>query len=171
MTLKSSGSSSSKLKVPATKNAKLSGSESRTTELSHDEAKDILLRWAEFIGWIGGQDGKSAYQLAVEYGYEGTEEEWLESLKGSDGVIGVNGKDGLSAYEIAVKNGYAGTEAEWIESLKGSGGSDLASLFMHINDHNDEDLVFEYGLGTVPDGSGGSSSGGSTYVSADWIDF
>lgn len=32
-----------------------------------------------------GQDGKSAYEIAVENGFEGTEEEWLTSLKGSDG--------------------------------------------------------------------------------------
>lgn len=29
--------------------------------------------------------GKSAYEIAVEYGFRGTEEEWLESLKGKDG--------------------------------------------------------------------------------------
>lgn len=33
-----------------------------------------------------GADGKSAYEIAVEHGYVGTEEEWLESLKGKDGV-------------------------------------------------------------------------------------
>lgn len=27
-----------------------------------------------------GEDGKSAYEIAVENGFEGTEEEWLESL-------------------------------------------------------------------------------------------
>ena len=32
-----------------------------------------------------GADGKSAYEIAVEHGYVGTEEEWLESLKGKDG--------------------------------------------------------------------------------------
>lgn len=32
-----------------------------------------------------GLDGKSAYEIAVEHGYVGTEEEWLESLKGKDG--------------------------------------------------------------------------------------
>ena len=30
-------------------------------------------------------DGKSAYELAVYYGYTGTEQEWLESLHGKDG--------------------------------------------------------------------------------------
>ena len=28
----------------------------------------------------GGKDGKSAYEIVVEYGYEGTEEEWANSL-------------------------------------------------------------------------------------------
>ena len=35
-----------------------------------------------------GADGKSAYQSAVEKGFEGTEEEWLESLKGDKGEDG-----------------------------------------------------------------------------------
>ena len=33
-----------------------------------------------------GLDGKSAYEIAVEHGYVGTEEEWLESLHGKDGI-------------------------------------------------------------------------------------
>ena len=33
-----------------------------------------------------GLDGKSAYEIACVHGYVGTEEEWLESLKGKDGV-------------------------------------------------------------------------------------
>ncbi|AEH03587.1 tail sheath [Pseudomonas phage PhiPA3] len=45
--------------------------------------------------------GKSAYELAVEGGYTGTQEEWLASLQGE------------SAYQIAVKYGYTGSEAEW----------------------------------------------------------
>ena len=32
-----------------------------------------------------GVNGKSAYQIAVDNGYIGTELEWLESLKGKDG--------------------------------------------------------------------------------------
>lgn len=31
------------------------------------------------------QSGESAYQIAVKHGFEGTEEEWLESLKGEPG--------------------------------------------------------------------------------------
>jgi lysophospholipase L1-like esterase len=35
-----------------------------------------------------GADGKSAYDIARENGFDGTEAEWLESLKGKDGVSG-----------------------------------------------------------------------------------
>lgn len=80
-----------------------------------------------------GADGKSAFEIAVENGFIGTEAEWLESLKGKDGKDGVDekngqdGKDGIdgkSAYEIAIANGYFGTESEWLESLKGKNGID-----------------------------------------------
>ena len=35
-----------------------------------------------------GIDGKSAYQIAIDNGYIGTELEWLDSLKGKDGNSG-----------------------------------------------------------------------------------
>ena len=41
-----------------------------------------------------GADGKSAFEIAVENGFIGTEAEWLESLKGKDGKDGVDGKNG-----------------------------------------------------------------------------
>ena len=34
---------------------------------------------------VAGQRGKSAYEVAVDNGFTGTEQEWLESLKGKDG--------------------------------------------------------------------------------------
>ena len=36
-----------------------------------------------------GNDGKSAYEIAIQNGYTGTEKEWLESLKGTDGTTTV----------------------------------------------------------------------------------
>jgi hypothetical protein len=36
-----------------------------------------------------GNNGQSAYELAVDNGYTGTEKEWLASLKGTDGTITV----------------------------------------------------------------------------------
>ena len=39
-------------------------------------------------------EGKSAYEVAVKNGFEGTEEEWLASLQGPPGPPGPAGKDG-----------------------------------------------------------------------------
>lgn len=41
-----------------------------------------------------GADGKSAYQVAVDNGYIGTETEWLASLKGDIGEQGLQGERG-----------------------------------------------------------------------------
>lgn len=41
-----------------------------------------------------GGVGPSAYEIAVNNGFKGTEEEWLESLKGTPGKDGAPGKDG-----------------------------------------------------------------------------
>lgn len=75
---------------------------------------------------VSGVDGKTAYDLAVEKGYKGTLEEWLESLKGANGQ---DGADGKSAYELAVEKGYKGTLEEWLLSLNGTNGSNGKSAY------------------------------------------
>ena len=78
-----------------------------------------------------GSDGKSAYQIAVEQGYQGSESDWLSSLKGdkgdkgntgAKGNPGQDGADGKSAYAIAVEHGYEDSEEKWLLSLKGEKG-------------------------------------------------
>ena len=78
-----------------------------------------------------GTDGKSAYQIAVEQGYQGSESDWLSSLKGDKGEKGntgakgnpgQDGADGKSAYAIAVEHGYEDSEKKWLLSLKGEKG-------------------------------------------------
>lgn len=44
-----------------------------------------------------GSPGESAYEIAVASGFEGSEDEWLASLKGQKGDSGAPGKDGSSA--------------------------------------------------------------------------
>lgn len=64
---------------------------------------------------------KNAYQIAVENGFEGTESEWLESLKGADGKDGINGKDGIDGINGADgKNGVDGKnyQVDIIESTE-----------------------------------------------------
>ena len=67
--------------------------------------------------WLESLKGESAYDLAVKNGFTGTEAEWLASLKGKDGLDADD-----NAYDIAVKNGFTGTQKEWLESLKGAEG-------------------------------------------------
>ena len=45
-------------------------------------------------GSSSATNGKSAYEIAVDNGFEGSEAEWLESLKGERGTDGINGIDG-----------------------------------------------------------------------------
>ena len=77
-----------------------------------------------------GEDGKSAYELAVEAGFEGDSAAWLASLKGTDGLNGLNGDDGKSAYEIAKeKDPTIGTEEQWLASLNGENGASGKSAY------------------------------------------
>lgn len=46
------------------------------------------------VGPIQGPQGKSAYELAVENGFQGTMKQWIESLKGSRGPQGPPGPPG-----------------------------------------------------------------------------
>lgn len=54
-----------------------------------------------------GESGKSAYEIAVEHGFEGTEQEWLESLKGPQGPEGPQGAQGENGNKG--ENGTNGT--------------------------------------------------------------
>jgi len=51
-----------------------------------------------------GLDGKSAYEIAVENGFEGTEQEWLESLVGPEGPAGPMGSAELATIQVALSN-------------------------------------------------------------------
>ena len=52
----------------------------------------LLKKLSEMQTGANGKDGRSAYEIATENGFVGTVAEWLESLKGKDGI---DGKDGL----------------------------------------------------------------------------
>ena len=63
-----------------------------------------------------GIDGKSAYEIAVEHGFVGTEEQWLASLQGVDGRDGHDGADG--------RDGRDGTDGK--DGRDGKDGADGA---------------------------------------------
>lgn len=70
-----------------------------------------------------GEAGDSAYQVWIDEGNTGTEQEFLDSLKGTDGEPGDPGADGDSAYQLWIDEGNTGTEQEFLDSLKGADGS------------------------------------------------
>ena len=46
----------------------------------------LLKKLSEMQTGANGKDGRSAYEIAIENGFVGTAAEWLESLKGRDGI-------------------------------------------------------------------------------------
>lgn len=57
-----------------------------------------------------GPTGKSAYQLAVEEGYSGSQKSWVEYLRAK------------SNFELAQDSGFVGTLHQWLNHLKGPEG-------------------------------------------------
>jgi hypothetical protein len=83
------------------------------------------------IGEVGatGSTGKSAYQLWIEAGNTGNENDFLVSLIGADGsqglagAAGSPGAAGLSAYQVWLTIGNEGTEQDFFDSLAGVAGT------------------------------------------------
>lgn len=115
-----------------------------TFEELRQYSKQLFDQERENLYGADGQPGESAYDTAVENGFTGTRQEWLDSLQGADGKSaydlavenGFTGteqefKDQLTtppkgAYELAVDNGFVGTEQEWLDSLKGRSAYEAA---------------------------------------------
>jgi len=59
-------------------------------------------------GALQGKDGKSAYEIAVQNGFSGSESEWINSLAGRPGdtpYIGANGNWFIGAVDTEIKAG------------------------------------------------------------------
>ena len=107
-------------------------------EVDPEAVRQIVETYLEENPPAQGDDGKSAYEIAVANGFRGTEAEWLVSLEGprgekgdtgatgpkgdtgdtgATGPAGPSGSNGKSAYQYAVDGGYTGTEAEFAAKL------------------------------------------------------
>ena len=64
---------------------------------------DLYQQLLQKISEKGG-NGKSAFEIAVEYGFIGTETEWLESLHGKDGRDGIDGSPGKDGITLDMSN-------------------------------------------------------------------
>jgi hypothetical protein len=107
-----------------------------------------------------GPEGKSAYELAKQNGFTGSEAEWLVSL------IGESGK---SAYDLARERGFTGTQDEWLRSLIGSpGGAGAAGAGITVANeaagancaNGGYRLTSSTGVAYVCNGANGTGGGG-----------
>ena len=119
---------------------------------------------------------KTAYDIAVDNGFTGTEGEWVKSikgepgepgkdgksfsfedlsaeqlslLKGKQGEPGKDGKDGKSSYELAVEEGFQGELDEYLDSLHGEKGEPLK--FSDLTEEQIQSLKGQDGTMTFED--------------------
>ena len=74
------------------------------------------------LGGGSGTAGKSAYEIAVDNGFVGTETEWLESLKGVDGTDGTTFTPSVSATGYLSWSNDDGKENPATVNIKGAKG-------------------------------------------------
>ena len=67
-------------------------------------------------GMACSQERVTAYEIAVQNGFQGTEAEWLLSLHGADGKDGAD-LDAEALYQTALANGYEGSFLDFCETL------------------------------------------------------
>lgn len=64
---------------------------SMTGDQAYALSKKYVQETLEGAGALKGKDGESAYQIAVDNGFVGSEADWIESLKGESGLDGTDG--------------------------------------------------------------------------------
>ena len=115
-------------------------------DIEFDDGKNLQekLNNGELGGGGGsGTAGKSAYEIAVDNGFVGTETEWLESLKGSDGDNGTT-----PHIDETTKNWFIGDTDTGIlaQGTNGKNGKDGNSVTLITKDSN-ENIIFTFSNG------------------------
>ena len=96
--------------------------------------------------------GKSAYEIAVDNGFVGTEEEWLKSLEGRDGIDGEKGEKGdTGATGEKGDRGQKGDSGkDGVDGEDGKDGKD-APYIKNSYVNSDLHLIVEMSDGTIFD--------------------
>lgn len=107
----------------------------------NNEVNELTGKWRVLEGSGGGTAGKSAYEIAVDNGFVGTETEWLESLKGSDGDKGDNGT--TPHIDGTTKHWFIGDTDTGIlaQGTNGKDGKDGKSISTITKDDNNNIIV------------------------------
>ena len=132
----------------------------------------IILTAVLLFSMVACAAGESAYEIAVRNGFEGTETEWLASLKGADGrdgIDGVDGKDGISPTVSVSKSGKtttititdaAGTKTATVmdgeDGSTGEGGGYTPVKGVDYFTEEDKEEFVDLVLAALPTWTGGS---------------
>ncbi len=124
-----------------------------------------------------GEQGKSAYEVALDNGFSGSEASWLLSLQGSDGQDGSPGAPGVGlqgprgpAALLATVTSYNSTNKTATVDIAGSAFLDLPNYSGFVLAANDPVVLVELISGTLvvvgvggdaSDGGGGGGGGGT----------
>lgn len=119
---------------------------------------------ANVLEGLKGKDGLNNYQLAVKHGYQGTEEQFAKDiipksnyerakeLKGFQGteeeyLDSLKGESGKSAYELAKEaEGFTGTLTDYLASLKGKDGKDAYQSYLETTTDNPKLTEAQYAV-------------------------
>lgn len=86
---------------------------------------------------LGGADGDSAYQVAVNNGFVGTETEWLASLEGAQGPQGeqgIKGTDGADGTSVVIKGTLNSTSELPNDGTQTNGDGYIIGQDLHVWD-------------------------------------
>jgi hypothetical protein len=120
------------------------------------------------LGVVYGKDGKSAYEIAVKNGFEGTEEEWLASLQGKDGEDGKDGKDGTVSFDElteAQRESLRGEQGE--QGPQGERGAPGVVKYIVVTELPEEDT--ESAIYLVPSATGTADNMYDEYIYTDGV--
>ena len=84
----------------------------------------------EYLKSLHGAPGKDLYQAAVERGYKGSFDDFLEKQKGAPGA------PGKSNYELAQEDGFQGSLTEYLQRQKGKDGKDAYQSYLATTTDN-----------------------------------
>lgn len=92
--------------------------------------------------------GDSAYDIAVKYGYTGSEAEWLETLRGAAGANGADGKDGYNGISVSTVI----VDAEGFLIVKLTDGREVRAGYVGMEepDASDKEPVLNFTELTIP---------------------
>ena len=96
------------------------------TPTEQDRSFSVEMSNVQTIHGKDGENGASAYEIAINNGFTGSEAEWLLSLHGPNGKDGADGKDGKDGKNgVDGKNGLDGTNGkDGVNGTNGTNGKD-----------------------------------------------